>query len=178
MEAEFSADSFTEGSGELYAPSRNGIVFMAEFPKPLDKNASNPLWVQLRDQIVQDIRTGALAPEQKMPTVRDLSAELGVSASVVNQAYRYLRATGYLESRQGSGVRVRKRMDNVNDADFDKTSKLIDDFINGMVALGLPLNELAQSVSWAVAARMLDPDGSYSVMSLYEDIFEKPEDPK
>lgn len=154
---------------------------MAEFPQPLDKNAPDPLWVQLRNQIVQDIRTGALAPEQKMPTVRDLSAELGISASVVNQAYRYLRSTGYLESRQGSGVRVRKRSDNVNDADFDKTTKLIDDFITGMTALGVPLNELAQSVSWAVAARTLDPDGSYSVMDLYEDIFEKPigsEDPK
>lgn len=149
---------------------------MTEFPRPLDKASDEPLWVQLRNQIVQAIRKGELAPEQKMPTVRELAAELGISASVVNQAYRYLRGTGYLESRQGSGVRVRRRTDSVSDGDFDKTSKLVEDFITGMVELGVPLSEVATAVSYGVASRTLDPDRQHSVMNLYEDVFDKSQD--
>ncbi len=133
----------------------------------LDKHSEIPLWIQLRTQIVEMIRTGELEPDQKMPTVRGLAQALEVSPSVVNQCYRYLKATGYLISRQGSGVRVRRRTDNIADEDFPKAAKLLNDFIDAYTALGMPLDGVVDAVAYTVAARTLDPEGSNAIMDLY-----------
>lgn len=143
---------------------------MDNFDYSLNKDDETPLWVQLRNQIVSKIRSGELSPEEKLPTVRGLSQALGISPSVVNQCYRYLKATGYLEARQGSGVRVRRRNDTTDDADFGKIAKLVNDFIDSCLSYGMPLSGVADSVSYAVASRTLDPEEKYSVMELYRDI--------
>ena len=140
---------------------------MATLPLTVDKNDPAPLWIQIRDQIINMIRRGELEPEQKMPTVRGLSEALDVSPSVVNQAYRYLKATGYRVARQGSGVTVRRRTDSMRDEDFPKAAQLINDFISAYMALGMPLDGVADAVAYAVAARTLDPEGSHEVMGLY-----------
>lgn len=95
----------------------------------LDKGSSVPLWIQLRDQIVGLISERRLPYGMKMPTVRNLAKDLGVSVSVVNQAYRFLKVTGYLVARQGSGVKVRQRMDNIADEDFPAITQALDEFV-------------------------------------------------
>lgn len=140
---------------------------MAARPLSIDKNDPRPLWIQIRDQVINMIRRGELEPEQKMPTVRGLAEALDVSPSVVNQAYRYLKATGYLVARQGSGVSVRRRTDSMRDEDFPQAAKLINDFIDAYMALGMPLDGVADAVAYTVAARTLDPEGADSVMNLY-----------
>ncbi|MCI8468049.1 MAG: GntR family transcriptional regulator [Eggerthellaceae bacterium] len=140
---------------------------MADPSFSLDKSSEIALWVQLRTQIIDQIRTGELEPDQKMPTVRGLAQSLDVSPSVVNQCYRYLKATGYLVSRQGSGVRVRRRTDSMRDEDFPKAAKLLNDFIDAYTALGMPLDGVVDAVAYAVAARTLDPENRGEVMKLY-----------
>lgn len=140
---------------------------MATRPLSIDKNDPRPLWIQIRDQVVNMIRCGELEPEQKMPTVRGLAEALDVSPSVVNQAYRYLKATGYLVARRGSGVSVRRRTDNMREEDFPQAAKLVNDFIDAYMELGMPLDGVADAVAYAVAARTLDPEGEAEVMSLY-----------
>ena len=142
---------------------------MAQPQFHLDKDSSTPLWMQLRAQIVEQIRHGQLEPEQKMPTVRGLAQQLDVSPSVINQCYRYLRGTGYLESQQGSGVRVRRRTDNMKDSDFPKAAKLLNDFIDAYTALGMPLDGVVDAVAYAVAARTLDPENRDAIMDLYRE---------
>ena len=142
---------------------------MADVSFSVDKEDSTPLWIQLRNQIIENIKTGVLEPRQKMPTVRNLAQELSVSPSVINQCYRYLKAVGYLEAKQGSGVRVRRRFDSVDEADFVKASKLVNDFIDAYLELGMPLEGIPDSVSYAVAARNLDPNNEFSVLGIYED---------
>lgn len=95
----------------------------------IDKGSSVPLWIQLRDQIVGLISEKRLPYGMKMPTVRNLAKDLGVSVSVVNQAYRFLKVTGYLVARQGSGVKVRQRVDHVKDEDFPAISQALEEFV-------------------------------------------------
>lgn len=95
----------------------------------VDKGSSVPLWIQLRDQIVGLISEKRLPYGMKMPTVRNLAKDLGVSVSVVNQAYRFLKVTGYLVARQGSGVKVRQRVDHVKDEDFPAISQALEEFV-------------------------------------------------
>lgn len=52
------------------------------------------------------VRTGRLAPGDRLPSSRTLAADLGVSRGMVVEAYEQLVAEGYLTSRHGSGTRV------------------------------------------------------------------------
>ena len=53
------------------------------------------------------IQGGRLVAGATLPPTRVLASELGVSRSVVVEAYANLTADGYLEAAQGSGTRVR-----------------------------------------------------------------------
>lgn len=61
-------------------------------------------------EIVTALRTridsGQLRPGDKLPTEPQLSAEFGVSRTVIREAVAALRGDGLLQSRQGSGVFV------------------------------------------------------------------------
>lgn len=53
-----------------------------------------------------DIRGGRLAPGTRLPTEQRLTAELGVSRTVVREAVAALRADGLVVTRRGSGAYV------------------------------------------------------------------------
>lgn len=61
---------------------------------------------QVVEQIRERIRDGTLGPGQRLPTERELGESFGVSRSVVREALKVLSATGWVETRQGSGTYV------------------------------------------------------------------------
>ena len=52
------------------------------------------------------IRSGDLAPGDRLPTVRELAQQLGVSPATVNEAWRALAAVGAVQSRGRAGTFV------------------------------------------------------------------------
>jgi GntR family transcriptional regulator / MocR family aminotransferase len=52
------------------------------------------------------IRSGRLTSGTRLPSTRDLAAQLGLSRGTVTQAYAQLEAEGWLTGRSGSGTRV------------------------------------------------------------------------
>ena len=75
-------------------------------PVRLDRTDPRTLGTQLADQVRQLVLDGALVRDDRMPATRRLAADLGVSRSVVEQAFDQLLAEGWLEARQGSGTWV------------------------------------------------------------------------
>jgi DNA-binding transcriptional MocR family regulator len=63
---------------------------------------------QFADQIAGLIRTGVLAPGEKVPSVRHASRTYGVSPSTVFQAYYLLEDRGLIQARARSGYFVRE----------------------------------------------------------------------
>jgi GntR family transcriptional regulator, transcriptional repressor for pyruvate dehydrogenase complex len=61
---------------------------------------------QLAARLIARIEKGALQPGDRLPTEAQLSADHGVSRSVVREAVHQLKSRGLLHSRQGSGVFV------------------------------------------------------------------------
>lgn len=58
------------------------------------------------ESIKTRIAEGALRPGERLPTERDLAADLGVSRSSMREAIRALTTLGVLSSRHGAGVYV------------------------------------------------------------------------
>ena len=63
---------------------------------------------QLADQIAELIRSGVLAPGERVPSVRHASRTYGVSPSTVFQAYYLLEDRGLIQARARSGYFVRE----------------------------------------------------------------------
>lgn len=69
----------------------------------IDWYSSEPAAKQLSAQIISLIRQGALLPGDPLPSMRELAQETGLSKTTVEQAFRLLASTGWIE------VRVRRR---------------------------------------------------------------------
>jgi GntR family transcriptional regulator/MocR family aminotransferase len=81
--------------------------FPADLLVELDRARPRTLRAQLERGLRQAIVGGSLLPGTALPPSRVLATEIGVSRSLVVGAYEQLVFEGYLESRQGSGTRVR-----------------------------------------------------------------------
>src|SRR5438105_13892357 len=73
---------------------------------PLDRTRTEPLRSQLEGGLRDAIRTGRLQVGERLPSSRELAAELGVSRGLVQECYGQLQAEGYLDTRVGSATRV------------------------------------------------------------------------
>lgn len=65
-----------------------------------------PIYIQLRNQIVQGISEGKLMPGEQLPTVRALAAEIGINTMTVSKAYQILKQEGFIYTDRRSGARV------------------------------------------------------------------------
>ena len=72
----------------------------------IDRDSSIPLYRQIENALREKILTGVLKPGDRLPTSRNLAADVGLSRNLVVTAYDQLRAEGYLEPRIGAGTFV------------------------------------------------------------------------
>ena len=61
---------------------------------------------QVVDQLLERIHSGEFAPNQRLPTERELGELFGVSRGEIREAIKVLGTLGVVESRQGSGTFV------------------------------------------------------------------------
>lgn len=72
----------------------------------VDADAAEAPYEQLRAQIAEQARAGALPVGYRLPTVRGLAGELGLAANTVAKAYRALETDGVIETRGRNGTFV------------------------------------------------------------------------
>jgi DNA-binding transcriptional regulator YhcF (GntR family) len=76
---------------------------MASLGLKLDPASGVPTFLQLRAQLIDQVRSGALKPGTRIPTVRALADELGIAPNTVAKAYKHLEEDGILETRGRNG---------------------------------------------------------------------------
>jgi len=72
----------------------------------LDPNSGLAPWRQIHRQLVQLIGTVQLAAGSRLPTIRQLARDLGVSAGTVARVYRELEAVEAIVTASGRGAVV------------------------------------------------------------------------
>ncbi len=75
----------------------------------LDDGSALPVYVQLQEQLLAAIARGDVARGERLPSVRDVAAALGVNPNTVNRAYAELERDGVLATRRGRGTFVAQR---------------------------------------------------------------------
>lgn len=75
----------------------------------VDLTASEPIYQQIRNQVVRAVATGELCTGDTLPSVRSLATDLGVNMHTVNKAYAVLRDEGYVVMQRRSGAVIADR---------------------------------------------------------------------
>jgi GntR family transcriptional regulator len=78
----------------------NKAIGMSQF------NDSQPIFLQIRQRIVEMILKRAVAEGEALPSVRQIAADLAVNPLTVTKAYEGLVDIGVVESRRGMGMYV------------------------------------------------------------------------
>lgn len=99
----------------------------------IDPASRVPPYEQLRGQLLDDIRQGILLPGSKLPPVRRLAVELGISPNTVARTYRELEAEGHITTAGRHGTRVAAAQTDLE----QEADRLTRAYLAGMRALGL-----------------------------------------
>lgn len=75
----------------------------------LDLHDARPLYLQIMDEVRRALVAGTLRPDDPLPSVRELAAELLVNPRTVSQAYQELEREGVVHVRRGQGTFVSPR---------------------------------------------------------------------
>jgi GntR family transcriptional regulator len=72
----------------------------------LDFRSGLPIYIQIVNQIEQQVSAGTLKPGTQLPTVRALASELRINFNTVARAYRLLDEAGVISTQQGRGTYI------------------------------------------------------------------------
>ena len=114
----------------------------------IDAASRAPIYRQLAQQIREAVARGRLAPESRLPSVRDLSRQLVINPNTVARVYTELEREGVLNTRPGLGVFVAQpRNDLTKKARKDRLTALADQLLTEAVHLGFSAEESLTLVS-------------------------------
>lgn len=72
----------------------------------MNPSSGVPIYVQIESQVKNAVAAGALKPDQPLPSVRKLAAELGINPNTAARAYQELEREGIIATVAGGGTYV------------------------------------------------------------------------
>ncbi|MGY1501840.1 GntR family transcriptional regulator [Streptomyces sp. QTS52] len=112
----------------------------------VDTTSQVPPYEQIRAQLAALIRTGRLAEGERLPTVRQLAADLDLAPGTVARAYHALEAAELIRTRRGAGTRVAALPSEPHTLDAGQLTTLARDFTSAARALGAGTQDILTAV--------------------------------
>ncbi len=72
----------------------------------VDPSRALPVYEQVREQIRRMVAAGTLAPGARLPTIRQLAADLGLAKGTIERAYELLEGDTVIERHGRNGTYV------------------------------------------------------------------------
>ena len=110
-----------------------------------DYRDARPIYTHIIDGFKEQISTGVLMPGEKLPSVRELAAELTINPNTIQRAYRALEVDGWIATVPGKGCFVCSS-DDTRDRERQRWYHAFDDATLALIALGVTRENLAHRV--------------------------------
>jgi len=111
----------------------------------IDASSAVPMYAQVVEQVRTLIALRALRPGDKLPSVRDLAAQVRINRNTAAKAYQLLEAAGVVETRAGQGTFV---ADGVPPWSRDERLRRLERTINRALVeayhLGVPFDDVLE----------------------------------
>ena len=105
----------------------------------LDYRDAKPIYTQIMDNIRSQIAAGVLQPGDKLPSVREMAAQLSINPNTIQRAYRELEQQGVIQTLPGKGCFVCSMP---NAPDWAK----LDTVLSQLLAQGISLEEILKHI--------------------------------
>lgn len=69
----------------------------------MEFNSNKSIYLQICDSICERILSGDLAPDARIPSVREYGAEIGVNPNTIMRSYEKLTSEGIIYNKRGIG---------------------------------------------------------------------------
>ncbi len=69
----------------------------------MEFNSNKSIYLQICDAICEQILSGALRPDERIPSVREYGADIGVNPNTVMRSYEKLTNEGIIYNKRGIG---------------------------------------------------------------------------
>ncbi|MCL2826105.1 MAG: GntR family transcriptional regulator [Eggerthellaceae bacterium] len=110
----------------------------------IDQSSDEPLYLQIRSQVIAAIAREEIAPGFALPSVRSLAGDLGINLHTVNKAYAVLRDEGYVVMRGRAGAVVADPSRHVSASQSEAATQNLQD---SLYSLALAHRARAQSAA-------------------------------
>ena len=100
-----------------------------------------PIYEQVRDGLRTLIVSGALAGGEKLPSVRELAAQLAINPNTIQRAYRELEQEGYVYAVPGKGSFAAERAE-IDTKRRDALLRCFDETVRELKYLGVDAETL------------------------------------
>ena len=111
----------------------------------LNYRDSKPIYEQIKDGLKRLIITGAIAPDEKMPSVRELASQLAINPNTIAKAIRELEHEGYIYTITGRGSFAADRKD-ISAGRNDQLLKKFDEIVKELLFLNENKDNLKQRI--------------------------------
>ena len=113
----------------------------------LDLHSGVPVYRQIIDQVTGGMASGALAPGDQLPTVRQMAVDLAINPNTVVRAYRELEIRGVLETQQGTGTFISEKKVKRDDVERQRQlNQLVSEFVGRAGAGGFTVKQLIEQL--------------------------------
>ena len=114
----------------------------------IDPSSRLPIWRQLGRQLREAVARGRLAPDERLPSVRELSRTLVVNPNTIARVYTELEREGVLNTRPGLGVFVaRPKAELTKRVRKERLQEMLDHLLTEAVHLGFSAEEVTGLVT-------------------------------
>lgn len=94
----------------------------------MDFNENKPIYIQLAEQIMDEVLRKDLAIDNKLPSVREYATKTGVNPNTVNRSYTWLQDQGIIFNKRGIGYFF----------EYDAKQKVIDQRQRQFIEIEMP----------------------------------------
>lgn len=112
----------------------------------LSQTDPRPIYVQIMDEISRRVALGDWQPGMRLPSIRELAADLKVSVITVKRAYLELERSGVIVTQQGKGSFVNQEV-SVDDVRMQELARYLDNAARVAAAMGMSHDELVDALA-------------------------------
>ena len=124
----------------------------------IDLKNRKSIYEQIVDGFKEEIVSGALAPGDQLPSVRDLSARLTVNPNTIQKAFRTLEAQGFIYPVAGRGNFVAQQTKAATEGQKEDIYEKIEALVKELRYLGVPAAEIGKRISEMTDERRCSDD--------------------
>ena len=108
----------------------------------LDFDPTRPIYLQIIEAVKMRTARGVYRAGDRLPSVREMAAEMGVNPNTLSRAYRELEREGFVTTRRGEGSSITESAERIDSERRSLARAARDRFVAEVRGLALPKEQV------------------------------------